>query len=46
MTPTSSNDPAEDPGVVTVEGDIADPDTAQRIARAAIERFGRIDTGH
>jgi NAD(P)-dependent dehydrogenase (short-subunit alcohol dehydrogenase family) len=35
---------SEDPGVVTVEGDIADPGTAQRIVDAAIERFGRIDT--
>jgi NAD(P)-dependent dehydrogenase (short-subunit alcohol dehydrogenase family) len=35
---------SEDPGVVTVEGDIADPDTAQRILQAAIEHFGRIDT--
>ncbi len=35
---------SEDPGVVTVEGDIADPDTAQRIVEAAVERFGRIDT--
>ncbi len=33
-----------DPGVVTVEGDIADPDTAQRIVQAAVEHFGRIDT--
>ena len=33
-----------DPGIVTVEGDIADPDTAQRIVEAAVERFGRIDT--
>ena len=31
-------------GIVAVEGDIADPDTAQRIVDAAIERFGRIDT--
>jgi NAD(P)-dependent dehydrogenase (short-subunit alcohol dehydrogenase family) len=36
--------PSEDPGVVTVEGDIADPDTAQRIVVEAVERFGRIDT--
>jgi NAD(P)-dependent dehydrogenase (short-subunit alcohol dehydrogenase family) len=36
--------PSEDPGLVAVEGDIADPDTAQRIVEAAIERFGRIDT--
>jgi NAD(P)-dependent dehydrogenase (short-subunit alcohol dehydrogenase family) len=35
---------SEDPGIVTVEGDIADPDTAQRIVEAAVERFGRIDT--
>jgi len=35
---------SEDPGVVTVEGDIADPHTAQRIVQAAVERFGRIDT--
>jgi NAD(P)-dependent dehydrogenase (short-subunit alcohol dehydrogenase family) len=36
--------PTEDSGIVAVEGDIADPDTAQRIVDAAIERFGRIDT--
>lgn len=29
---------------MTVEGDIADPDTAQRIVQAAVEHFGRIDT--
>jgi NAD(P)-dependent dehydrogenase (short-subunit alcohol dehydrogenase family) len=36
--------PSEDSGIVAVEGDIADPDTAQRVVGAAIERFGRIDT--
>ena len=36
--------PSEDDGIVGVEGDIADPDTAQRVVDAAIERFGRIDT--
>lgn len=36
--------PSEDPGIVAVEGDIADPDTARRIVDTAIERFGRIDT--
>ena len=36
--------PSEDSGIVAVEGDIADPDTAQRIVDVAIERFGRIDT--
>jgi NAD(P)-dependent dehydrogenase (short-subunit alcohol dehydrogenase family) len=35
---------SEDSGVVTVGGDIADPDTAQRIVEEAVERFGRIDT--
>ncbi|HEX2820327.1 MAG TPA: SDR family oxidoreductase [Streptosporangiaceae bacterium] len=36
--------PAQDPDVLTVDGDIADPATADRIAGAALERFGRIDT--
>jgi NAD(P)-dependent dehydrogenase (short-subunit alcohol dehydrogenase family) len=36
--------PAEDPDVLAVEGDIADPGTADRIVGAALERFGRIDT--
>ena len=36
--------PSEDSGIVAVEGDIADPDTAQRVVEEAIERFGRIDT--
>jgi NAD(P)-dependent dehydrogenase (short-subunit alcohol dehydrogenase family) len=35
---------AEDPDVLTVEGDITDPATADRIIAAALERFGRIDT--
>jgi len=29
---------------VTIGGDIADPDTSQRIVDEAVERFGRIDT--
>ncbi|MEY9893561.1 NAD(P)-dependent dehydrogenase (short-subunit alcohol dehydrogenase family) [Catenulispora sp. MAP12-49] len=33
-----------DPGVLAVAGDIADPATAERVAAAAVERFGRIDT--
>ncbi|MEU8007854.1 SDR family oxidoreductase [Catellatospora sp. NPDC049111] len=33
-----------DPDVVTVQGDIADADTAERVTRAALDRFGRIDT--
>jgi len=36
--------PSEDPAIVTVAGDIADPDTAQRVVDEAAERFGRIDT--
>ena len=36
--------PAEDSDVLTVEGDIADPATADRIVGAALDRFGRIDT--
>ena len=36
--------PSEDSGIVTVGGDIADPDTARRVVEAALERFGRIDT--
>jgi NAD(P)-dependent dehydrogenase (short-subunit alcohol dehydrogenase family) len=36
--------PSEDPDVLTVAGDIADPATADRITGAALERFGRIDT--
>ena len=36
--------PSEDPAVLTVAGDIADPATADRIIDGALERFGRIDT--
>ncbi|MEW1779718.1 SDR family NAD(P)-dependent oxidoreductase [Streptomyces sp. NPDC086777] len=36
--------PSGDPDVLDVQGDIADPATAERVADAAIERFGRIDT--
>ncbi|GGV82879.1 SDR family NAD(P)-dependent oxidoreductase [Streptomyces griseoloalbus] len=35
---------SDEPDFVTVQGDIADPATAERVAAAAIERFGRIDT--
>jgi NAD(P)-dependent dehydrogenase (short-subunit alcohol dehydrogenase family) len=35
---------AGDPEILVVEGDIALPDTAERIVAGAIERFGRIDT--
>ncbi|HEY6297119.1 MAG TPA: SDR family oxidoreductase [Streptosporangiaceae bacterium] len=36
--------PAGDPGVLTIDGDIADPATADRIISGALGRFGRIDT--
>ena len=36
--------PSEDPDVLTVAGDIAEPATADRILSTALERFGRIDT--
>ena len=36
--------PSEDPEVLTVAGDIAEPATAGRIIDGALERFGRIDT--
>jgi NAD(P)-dependent dehydrogenase (short-subunit alcohol dehydrogenase family) len=35
---------SDDPAIVAVAGDIAEPETAERIVRAAIARFGRIDT--
>ena len=35
---------SEDPDVLTVAGDIADPATADRITGAGLDRFGRIDT--
>jgi NAD(P)-dependent dehydrogenase (short-subunit alcohol dehydrogenase family) len=36
--------PSEDPGLLTVEGNIAEPATAEKIIGAARDRFGRIDT--
>lgn len=36
--------PSEDPDVLTVAGDIAEPGTADRIVSRALDRFGRIDT--
>jgi len=36
--------PSEDPAVLTVTGDIAEPATAGRIIDGALDRFGRIDT--
>ena len=36
--------PSEDPDVLTVEGDVAESATADRIVGEALRRFGRIDT--
>src|SRR5690348_7132082 len=36
--------PPGDPRVITVDGDISEPATADRIVGAALGRFGRIDT--
>ncbi len=36
--------PSGEPDVVTVEGDIADADTAERVVATALDRFGRVDT--
>jgi len=36
--------PTEDPDVLTVDGGLADPATADRIVSGALGRFGRIDT--
>jgi NAD(P)-dependent dehydrogenase (short-subunit alcohol dehydrogenase family) len=35
---------SDDPAVLTVEGDVSQPATADRIVTTALERFGRIDT--
>jgi NAD(P)-dependent dehydrogenase (short-subunit alcohol dehydrogenase family) len=36
--------PAGDPAVLTVDGDVSDPATTDRIINGALESFGRIDT--
>jgi NAD(P)-dependent dehydrogenase (short-subunit alcohol dehydrogenase family) len=36
--------PSDDPDLLTVAGDIADPETARRLISEAVARFGRIDT--
>ena len=36
--------PSQDPDLLTVAGDIAEPATADRIVGEALERFGRVDT--
>jgi NAD(P)-dependent dehydrogenase (short-subunit alcohol dehydrogenase family) len=36
--------PSDDPDLLAVEGDIAEPGTADQIVDAALSRFGRVDT--
>jgi NAD(P)-dependent dehydrogenase (short-subunit alcohol dehydrogenase family) len=36
--------PSEDPNLLAVAGDIAEPATADQIVNAALERFGHVDT--
>ena len=36
--------PGRDPAVLTVDGDVSEPATTDRIISGALERFGRIDT--
>jgi NAD(P)-dependent dehydrogenase (short-subunit alcohol dehydrogenase family) len=36
--------PSADPNVVTVQGDVADPKTADLVFKEASDRFGRVDT--
>jgi NAD(P)-dependent dehydrogenase (short-subunit alcohol dehydrogenase family) len=36
--------PSDDSGVLTIAGDIADPQTARRVIGEGVARFGRIDT--
>jgi NAD(P)-dependent dehydrogenase (short-subunit alcohol dehydrogenase family) len=36
--------PSDEPGLVTVQGDIAEPETAQRVVAQALDRFGRVDS--
>jgi NAD(P)-dependent dehydrogenase (short-subunit alcohol dehydrogenase family) len=35
---------SNDPNVITVRGDVADPATARTVVQTALDRFGRIDT--
>ena len=39
-----SINPSDDPEVLTVSGDLADPDTSARVVGAALNAFGRVDT--
>jgi NAD(P)-dependent dehydrogenase (short-subunit alcohol dehydrogenase family) len=36
--------PSKDPDILTVEGDVSKPETADQIIKTAMDRFGRVDT--
>jgi NADP-dependent 3-hydroxy acid dehydrogenase YdfG len=36
--------PAADPNIATVQGDVADPKTANLVFKEALDRFDRVDT--
>ena len=36
--------PVADSNIMTVQGDVVAPDTAERVFKTAVERFGRVDT--
>jgi NAD(P)-dependent dehydrogenase (short-subunit alcohol dehydrogenase family) len=36
--------PSEDPNILSVAGDIGDPETARRVVSEGVAKFGRIDT--
>jgi NAD(P)-dependent dehydrogenase (short-subunit alcohol dehydrogenase family) len=36
--------PSQDPGLLTVVGDIGEPETGRRVIREAVAHFGRVDT--
>jgi NAD(P)-dependent dehydrogenase (short-subunit alcohol dehydrogenase family) len=36
--------PVDDPDVISVQGDVGAPDTAEKVFKTAFERFGRVDT--
>ncbi len=36
--------PSDDPDLLTVSGDLTDPETAEQVVTQALARFGRIDT--
>ena len=36
--------PSDDPGYITVPGDIGDPEIARKVVHTALDHFGRVDT--